>query len=114
MTSVNTSDVVLNGFVYSLLHPAQMPRWPSSFAPWIKIKLKDFSGEFCYFGQHPKRKGSVSPSKFDGQLSNILFTYFYLCVRVLRVVGLLQRPNPNMQEKYHISYFDGAMGGDYF
>ena len=40
----------------------------------------------CYLGQHPKRKGSISPSKFDGQLSHILFTHICLCVGVL---GLL-------------------------
>ena len=26
-------------------HPVQVPRWPSSFAPGIKTKLKDFRGE---------------------------------------------------------------------
>ena len=26
-------------------HPVQVSRWPSNFAPWIKTKLKDFSGE---------------------------------------------------------------------
>ena len=25
-------------------HPVQVPRWPSSFAPGIKTKLKDFRG----------------------------------------------------------------------
>ena len=40
---------------------------------------------YCYFGVNPKRKGSISPSNFDGQLSNILMPYLCLCVRVLRV-----------------------------
>ena len=26
-------------------HPVQVPRWPSSFAPGIKTKFKDFGGE---------------------------------------------------------------------
>ena len=72
-----------------------MPRWPSNFAPGIKTKFKNFNREFekkvhrgylifhqeaiqklclkiqrfhktyCYFGQNPKRKGSISPSNFD-------------------------------------------------
>ena len=42
-----------------------------------------------YFGQHPKRKRSISPSKFDGQLSNILFTYLCLCVWIHRDVMVL-------------------------
>ena len=28
-----------------LLHPVQVPRWPSNFAPGIKTKFKDFRGE---------------------------------------------------------------------
>ena len=31
-------------------------------------------------------KGSISSSNSDGQLPNILFTYLFLCLRVLKVV----------------------------
>ena len=30
---------------YQLKHPLQVTRWPSNFAPSMKTKLKDFSGE---------------------------------------------------------------------
>ena len=26
-------------------HPVKVPRWPTNFAPGIKTKFKDFSGE---------------------------------------------------------------------
>ena len=41
----------------------------------------------CYFGQNPKCKGSISPSNFDEQVSNILFTDLCLCVGHLRLLG---------------------------
>ena len=50
-----------------------------------KLKLCSKNAEILYFGQNPKRKGNISPSNFDGQLPNILFTC--LCVKVLRVVS---------------------------
>ena len=44
--------IIVNGFYYHKMlylwcfrHPVQVPRWPSNFAPGIKTKLKDFSGE---------------------------------------------------------------------
>ena len=67
-----------------------------------------------YFGQNPKREESISPSEFDGQLSNILFTYLCLCVRVLRVAGLLLEPNSKTQGECNTSYVRGTIGGDYF
>ena len=51
---------------------------------------------------------------FDGQLSNILFTYLCLCVRVLRVAGLLLGPNSKTQGECNTSYIGGTIGGDYF
>ena len=68
----------------------------------------------CYFGRNPKLKESISPSEFDGQLSNILFTYLCLCVRVLRVAGLLLGPNSKTQGECNTSYVRGTIGGDYF
>ena len=52
------------------------------------LKLQRFHKTCCYFGQNPKCKGSLSPSNFDWQLSNILFTCLYLCVSVLRVIAV--------------------------
>ena len=36
--------IVLLSFI-SVRHPVQVPQWPSNFAPRIKTKFKDFSGE---------------------------------------------------------------------
>ena len=41
--------------------------------------MLNFHKTCCYFGQNPKCKGSIS---------NILFTYLCLCVRILRVVAV--------------------------
>ena len=37
--------LLLYSFVFWLLHPVQVPWWPSSFASRIKTKFKVFSGE---------------------------------------------------------------------
>ena len=42
-------------------------------------KIQRFHKMCCYFGQNPKHKGNISPSNFDGQLPNILFTCLCLC-----------------------------------
>ena len=76
--------------------------------------MQRFCNICCYFGQNPKRKRSISSSNFDGQLSNILFIYLCLCVKVLRVVRLLLRPNSKVQGEC-ISYCsDETIGRDYF
>lgn len=117
----------------SVRHPVQEPLWPSNFAPGIKMKFKNFSGELqkgifiaviwistrelsknhiqimqrfykicCYFSQNPQRKGSISPSSFYGQLSNIWFTC--LCLKVLRVAAM-----PYFQSKGSV-LLPGLMG----
>ena len=48
-----------------------------------------------------------------GHLSNILFMYLCLCVRILRVVGLLLQLNSKVQARCNTSYFDGNIGYDY-
>ena len=50
----------------------------------------------CYFGQTPKRKGSISLSNFDEKLQNILFTSLCLYLRILRVAA--------------VAYFQSARG----
>ena len=52
--------------------------------------MQIFNKKRCYFGQNLKRKGSISPSNFDSQLPNILFTYLCLSKRVYRVVAEAQ------------------------
>ena len=51
-------------------------------------KMHRFLSACCYFGQNPKRKGSISPSNFNGQLPNILFTCLSLCLGVLRFAAV--------------------------
>ena len=56
--------------------------------------MQRFRKTYSYFGQYPERKGNISPSNFDGQLSNTLFTCF--CVRAIRVVAVA---NSKVQEE---------------
>ena len=51
-------------------------------------KMQRFHETGCYFVQNQNRKGSISLSNSDGQLQNILFTCYSLCIRNLRVVAV--------------------------
>ena len=64
--------------------------------------MQRFRKTYSYFGQYPERKGNISPSNFDGQLSNTLFTCF--CVRAIRVVAVA---NSKVQEECIM--FDGTL-----
>ena len=52
------------------------------------LNMQRFHRTHCYFCRNPKRKGSISPSNFDGQLPNVLFTCLCICVRMLSVVSV--------------------------
>ena len=69
----------------------------------------------CYLDQNPKRKGSLSPSNFDGKMPNVLFPYLCICVRAIIVVTVAI---PKYKGIYITSFFDGPLncllGEDYF
>ena len=70
--------------------------------------MQRFRKTYSYFGQYPERKGNISPSNFDGQLPNTLFTCF--CVRAIRVVAVANSiavANSKVQEECIM--FDGTL-----
>ena len=46
---VSDGITVTKNEIISSLHPAQVPRWPSNFAPGIKTKFNDFSEKIFEF-----------------------------------------------------------------
>ena len=81
-----------NGFSGEMYKKNQIHRGQLIFQREAKqklcLKMERFHETCCYFGQNPKRKGSISPSNFNGQLPNILFTCLSLCLGVLRFAAV--------------------------
>ena len=81
-----------NGFSGEMYKKNQIHRGQLIFQREAKqklcLKMERFHETCCYFGQNPKRKGSISPSNFNGQLPNILLTCLSLCLGVLRFAAV--------------------------